>query len=77
MIDGKSEVVKIPKLVGGKSHSRYPNPHSQYPPPPSGMEVGGFDLEESWRSGGIGRRALGCGREWVTGDPGGSTWVLF
>ena len=31
-MDGKSEAVKISKLGGGKSHSRYPNPKSQYPP---------------------------------------------
>ena len=34
MIDGKSEAVKISKLGGGKSHSRYPSPKSQYPRPP-------------------------------------------
>ena len=37
LIDGKSEAVKIPKLGSGKSHSRYPNPKSQYPPPPRGL----------------------------------------
>ena len=34
MIDAESEAVKISKLGSGKSHSGYPNPKSQYPPPP-------------------------------------------
>ena len=36
MIDAELEAVKIPKFGGGKSHSGYPNPKSQYPPPPRG-----------------------------------------
>ena len=41
MIDAESEAVKIPKLGGGKSHSGYPNPKSQYPPGPK-------DTPPSW-----------------------------
>ena len=36
MIDSKSEAVKISKLGGSKSQSRYSNPKSQFPPPPPG-----------------------------------------
>ena len=34
MINAELEAAKIPKLEGGKSHSGYPDPKSQYPPPP-------------------------------------------
>ena len=51
MIDAESEVFKIPKLGGGKSHSRNPNPKSLYrPPPPPGLKclwlVKGFILDK-------------------------------
>ena len=36
MIYSKSEAVKISKLGGGKSHSRYQHLKCQYPPPPPG-----------------------------------------
>ena len=32
MTDAELEAVKIPKIGGGKSHSRYPHSKSQYPP---------------------------------------------
>ena len=34
MEDAELEAVKIQKMGGGKSHSRYPHSKSQYPPPP-------------------------------------------
>ena len=34
MIDAELEAVKIKKMGGGKSHSRYPHSKSQYSPPP-------------------------------------------